>query len=271
MKNKNKNAKPEIISGFKLSHWARAVNDTLFPWNKCLVCGNRTLKADYICEKCLNQTQKLQRCVGCGCFLSFGRERNHTLLCPSCLYNKGKYVDEYFSALPYTGYTRELILELKYKKQKSRAVPIAEYTAECLLQKANKGEYDNKYAKILNAGFVTEVPLHSRRFTERGYNQSALLAEIIAHRINVPYLPNVLIRHKKTKIQNRLSPVERRLNVKNAFSAGRNAEKIKGKSVIVVDDILTSGNTVNSCAGVLKKIGAEEVFAVTATSVLVKL
>ena len=271
MNGKASNKKLNKIWGIRLVDFKRAMNETLFPWSKCLVCGGSLDNDTYVCQDCLEKLATYERCVGCGSFLSFGQKRNHTLACPFCLHKRSKYVDEYFSALPYDGYTRKLILAFKYSDKRNYAKPMAEILTAYLLEKLPNQKHLTKFDKIAKADYVIEVPLHNERFKERGYNQATLLAEIVAEGINVPYLSDVLVRHKKTKVQNRLSPNERKTNMANAFSEGMNGQKIKGKSVIIIDDILTSGNTLNSCAKVLKKLGAKEVLAVTVTSTLVKM
>lgn len=101
------------------------------------------------------------------------------------------------------------------------------------------------------------VPLGKQRLRERGYNQAALLAQPLAHELQLTYNPHILIRVKETKSQVELSFEERQDNVKDAFRA--NHPEIKGKQILIVDDVATSGATMNACADALMRAGAEAV------------
>ena len=102
--------------------------------------------------------------------------------------------------------------------------------------------------------YITAVPIHKKKLKVRGYNQAELLAEYISEQINIPYC-TILKRTVNTKPQNALSKKERVTNIKNAFSLIDNID-IKNKSILIVDDIFTTGTTINECCKVLKKAGA---------------
>jgi ComF family protein len=109
---------------------------------------------------------------------------------------------------------------------------------------------------------LTYVPLHPRRLRERGYNQSSLLARELAKHIDLPVIENCLIRVKQAKPQVRAGDVrERRRNVADAFVC-RDAE-VSGKQIILIDDVCTSGATLESCATALKNKGAMSVWGLT--------
>ena len=262
--------KMNYYNSFKHSlNWAkRTLNDALFPWGKCLLCGGSLDGDYYVCSHCLRQLGDYKRCESCGCFLSLAEGREHSLVCPYCLGGNSNYIDEYYSVLPYNGNARELLLDLKYNDKSRYARPFAQYLADSLLGRL---PHQGRATEILAADFIVDVPLHANRLKERGYNQAALLASALAEDINLPYLPNALQRHKETKIQHRLSAKERRENTADAFSAGKNGGRVQGKTVILVDDILTSGSTLDNCAKVLKKLGAQRVYGVTVASALIKL
>ncbi len=106
------------------------------------------------------------------------------------------------------------------------------------------------------------VPLHPRRLRERGYNQSALLARDMAGYVNLPVIEDCLVRVKQAKPQVRAADVEeRRKNVADAFLC--RDERVKGKQIILVDDVCTSGATLESCAAALKNKGARSVWGLT--------
>jgi ComF family protein len=108
---------------------------------------------------------------------------------------------------------------------------------------------------------VTPVPLGSKRARERGYNQSGLLARPLAYAIHKPYQPKLLLRTRETRSQVGLSAKERQQNVEGAFTA--NVSKVQEKVVLVIDDVMTTGSTINACAQALRKAGASAVYGLT--------
>jgi ComF family protein len=101
---------------------------------------------------------------------------------------------------------------------------------------------------------VLEVPLHAARRRERGYNQASLLADALARKLSCPRLEGALVRVRPTRPQPRLSPRERRLNLAHAFRVRMPA--LRGRKVLVVDDVVTTGATMDACLGALADIGA---------------
>ncbi len=257
----------------KLNDFRRLLAEALFPWDKCLLCGKAVAAGGYICEDCGRRLGNYARCSLCCCFLDLPageRSAQGSHFCSYCRADGGGYIDEYYSALPYVDECREYLLALKYSNQRRYAGPLGRYLAESLLHGVPSSLAAAKFEKIVGADVVVEVPLHRMRLEERGYNQSALLAEAFSVRLGVPYLPKALQRHKQTAVQHRLSAHERKLNTEGAFSAAKNGGKVQGKRVILLDDIITSGSTLNNCAKVLKELGAAEVYGVTVASALLQ-
>lgn len=114
---------------------------------------------------------------------------------------------------------------------------------------------------LKNADVLMPVPLFWWKKIRRGYNQAELLAQTISQETGIP-IQNVLTRVKNTKTQTRLSENERCDNVKNAFTVQTN--DIKDKKVLLIDDVLTTGATIQECARVLKDAGACEVYSCVA-------
>ncbi|MFN2234960.1 MAG: ComF family protein [Anaerolineales bacterium] len=108
---------------------------------------------------------------------------------------------------------------------------------------------------------VVPVPLGKERQKQRGYNQAALIAQPLAQELQLLYNPNILQRIKETRSQVELSFKERQDNVKNAFKAV--CSDIQGKSILIIDDVATSGSTMNACADALMKVGSKSVFGLT--------
>jgi len=113
--------------------------------------------------------------------------------------------------------------------------------------------------------FLIPVPLHPARKRERGFNQSEILAEAVSEKMNVPVLKKILKRIKNTKDQTNLNAEQREKNVSGAFSvsSAENREKIYGKKIILIDDVITTGATLKECARVLKEGGAKKVVGAT--------
>lgn len=145
---------------------------------------------------------------------------------------------------------RKAIHQLKYRNLKAIAPCLAELLADYLRSNPLPGEV------------IVPVPLHPRRLRERGYNQSSLLARELSKRIDVPVIEDCLIRVKQAQPQVRaINAEERRRNVVDAFVCREGS--VRGKQVILIDDVCTSGATLESCAVALKSKGATSVWGLT--------
>jgi ComF family protein len=113
---------------------------------------------------------------------------------------------------------------------------------------------------------IIPVPLCKSRLRERGYNQAELLARELSQYIEKPVLTNVLIRIKQTTPQKKMNPAERIKNMKNAFAV-RDAELIRNKNIVLIDDVFTTGATANECIKTLKKAGAKLISILTVACV----
>jgi ComF family protein len=151
------------------------------------------------------------------------------------------------SALLFTRTLREIVHHLKYSDRVSLANPLGDILKECLQREPFSGD------------LIVPVPLHRARQRQRGYNQ----AELLATRLGRPMNTRLLRRRKNTSSQTGLSRIERKRNLASAFEARRD---VKG-TVIVVDDVYTTGSTMNEIARTLKRAGAERVEVLTVARV----
>jgi ComF family protein len=148
---------------------------------------------------------------------------------------------------------KELIHHFKYSKK--------EYLARFLISMLFKAlETDTTFPE--SPELVIPVPLHWRKKMQRGFNQSELLAYHVGRYLEIDAQPTCLSRIKNTPPQTSLTSAQREDNVKGAFLVKR-PDVLKGKTVLLVDDVLTTGLTASECARVLKKTGAEKVYVLT--------
>jgi len=149
---------------------------------------------------------------------------------------------------PYEGSLRVLLHELKYAGQRR----VASRLADALLEEPTAG------LVLAGADALVPVPLHPRRKRERGFNQAELIAAALSRRTGLALLGAALVRRKDTSTQTGLSAAARRANVRGAFAVRRRAQ-VAGRRLVLVDDVLTTGATVEACARVLREAGAVEV------------
>jgi len=150
-----------------------------------------------------------------------------------------RYFDHLFIAFEFCKEIQTMVHLLKY----SRYLTFAEYFASSIRMRIPESVYD----------LVTAVPLNTVRYRERGYNQSALIAKSVANLLSVPFKEDILERTKNTISQTSLKREARKLNVQDAF---RIKKSMEGKRILLVDDVITTGSTLNECAKVLKKDNA---------------
>jgi ComF family protein len=237
----------------RLRQVASALLDLCFP-RRCAGCEQIWLLSQqgYWCSSCLEQIPWVQAplCPGCGRpFPNSPDAPNH--LCEQCL--RGEFAfDAAHSALTYTGAIRDRIHQLKFGGQ-LHWVPAL---ADLLLQTAEAGPL------FCQAELIMPVPLHLKRLKQRGFNQSGLIAQALGKRCALPVPWGILVRHRFTQPQTRLGRNERLKNVQGAFSVD-GPSLVKGRSILLIDDVFTTGTTLNECARVLKKAGARKVQALT--------
>lgn len=170
-----------------------------------------------------------------------------TLLCAGCIARKPVYASAR-AALVYDDASRNMILKFKHADQ-THAV----YAFLPWLKRAGA-------AMLEKADYIVPVPLHRFRLWRRRYNQAALIAQVLAKDCGLPYLPDALQRHKATPSQGHLGYKERQKNVRNAFTVvPRCKTMLENKTIILIDDVYTTGATVKECAKALLKAGAKEV------------
>ena len=171
--------------------------------------------------------------------------------CPVCP-GRTFYFDGAFSGFQFNRPLQDLIHQLKYRNRPG----IGRFLGSLLAKRVEREP------GIPHITAVVPVPLHPLRNRERGYNQSAYIARGISDETGIPVLENALVRNRNTPTQTSLSPEARMANVEGVFEVVR-VEAVRDATVSLVDDIFTTGATINSCARALLQAGAERVFALT--------
>ena len=175
-----------------------------------------------------------------------GRPQSSGVTCPDCVRWQAA-IDGIRSPFRFEGVMREAIHQLKYQNLRALAVPLA----------GMLGEYLD--ASPLDVDVLVPVPLHRKRLRERGYNQARLLAQELGKLMYIPVLDDILVRLKHTPPQARAATIEERThNIADAFACRDN--RLRGRRVLLLDDVATSGTTLDACAAVLKANGAAAVW-----------
>ena len=229
--------------------WIATFLDLIFPIN-CRTCykklSSESVKAGYICEDCWKSVDyiRLPYCLRCGHPAGDGFSEK----CEECKSIRPIYFSKSRGIAQYSGVIRKTIHFWKYEYKQDLTNPLQYLMA--------------KYIQITNdipeADLIIPVPLHPVRLREREFNQAELLGEPIANLLKVPMMPDILKRTRYTRPQMELSAEERWKNVEGLFTSS-NMNFLKGKKILLVDDVMTTGATVNECSRVLMEAGAKEV------------
>jgi ComF family protein len=201
-----------------------------------------------LCEGCSSSFIQITSplCPVCGRPFASGTERDH--VCEDCL-RKRPFFEKARAPYLYEGSLLTAIHEFKYAEKTYLARPLG------LLLSSFAKTWLHGHRKLL----VMPVPLHPKRLRERGFNQSLLLADRVAETLDADLDFSSLKRIRYTKPQTGLGSKERKRNVRKAFGVS-SREAVKGREVLLVDDVATTGSTLNECALTLKRAGCRQVF-----------
>jgi ComF family protein len=241
-----------MITIVKSSH-GRFLLDLILP-ARCSTC-HRYLRGEAnpcICRDCWETVSRIDGpcCPHCGKPFASTASLSHSPghLCGDCRERLPKF-DRAISAGWYEGVLAEAIHLFKYRGKTLLTRPLGE-----LLLPAIK--------RLPEADVLVPVPLHPSRLREREFNQALLLCDYVRAESGLPVIPAALERIRVTPPQIGLSHTDRRRNVRRAFVPKR-PERFEGRRLILIDDVFTTGATVNECARALKRAGAESVFVLT--------
>ncbi|MDF2523851.1 MAG: phosphoribosyltransferase [Clostridiales bacterium] len=205
-----------------------------------------------VCKKLLSPMIELSICEDCYREITFlGSDR----ISAFDLDVDTNYCDEVLCVCEYSEAVKEMITKFKFSNKPSYYRVLGKFLAKKIKEMTNYDKFD----------IIISVPLSKEKFNKRGYNQSQLIASKVSKEICIPEKSKLLSRVRDTGSQSLLAKRDRCLNVRNAFRV-TDMNAVSGKSIILIDDVLTTGNTVNECSRVLKEAGAMEVMVAVIAS-----
>ncbi len=227
--------------------------DLVYP-RICFSC-DESIKEEmeiYICGKCrkkinLRHQDRCFRCATAIGLFSVVSKRG----CVMCE-NMKLYFDGVYSVMSYEGVIRNLLHKFKYGKSESLLVPLG----NILVENVKNCDF------LRDIDVVIPVPLFWKQQIKRGFNQSEMFARRLSAHLSINISHRNLVRVRNTETQTHLSHDERIYNVTGAFSV-RKRQKIAGKKILLIDDVMTTGVTASECSSVLKKSGADSVYVIT--------
>lgn len=215
--------------------------EIFFP-KKCVGCGKF---GQLVCFSCAQKIEKLKTlvCIECGKISRSGK------YCPNCKKKAGASADGIIVAAKYNeGPIKEMIHRLKY----DGLLGLSDLIGEVLLERIVT-------ISLPKNTIITPVPMHKSKEKRRGFNQAVLIARYLSERANIVYA-ELLVRTKQNHAQVGFNRRKRLANVRNSFEIAENVG-ISGKNIILIDDVITTGATINECAKILKLAGANKVYA----------
>ena len=222
---------------------------------RCLKCGKILSDKNGLCAECFNKIRFISAPMCHRCGRPFLNDKNLEFgaiqYCGECLRKKRYLFEMQRSAFIYDDASKDLILDFKFRDKTSYAETLAGmlYSAGADIWKENPD-------------LIIPVPIHRLRLLKRRYNQSALLADFLSRKtgISTDYLS--LTRFRNTVPQVQLSGSARRNNLKQAFCVTK-PQNIKERKIVLIDDVSTTGSTLNECAKALHRAGAAKIYALT--------
>jgi competence protein ComFC len=228
-----------------------AIVSLLYP-PVCAACSADVGSRKYLCDECETKLVRIKPPFCSKCSEPFPGAITNPFDCANCAH-RTLYFENAVSAFRSGGIVRRVLLDFKYGRQIYLRHLVASWLFAALEDDRSRGrEFD----------LIVPVPLHPARERERGFNQAALLAELLSVHMSIQACP-VLERIRYTTTQTAFDRAERMGNLRGAFRLRKNAD-VRQLRILLIDDILTTGSTLSECARVLRRGGARSVHAATA-------
>ncbi len=229
-----------------LINFPNLIINLIFP-KICLGCNCRLEKEQFfLCSECEATLEFLTGniCEICGSI----KEANR---CKTCETNTFSF-DKACSVFHFNKVVQNLIHELKYSEMTKAAKYLGEFAVEYLC----------KFQPFKNVDIIMPVPLHKVKKRARGFNQAEFLTKEIAKKMNRQHIPNLVLRKKFTKTQTKLKKEQRQINVSKAFVLNPKFD-VAQKNILIVDDVFTTGSTVNAISKLLKNNEVSKIYVLT--------
>lgn len=230
-----------------LKKYGKIFLNILYP-RRCPVCHDIAVpKGHKICEGC---RQKLKPIEGPRCFrCSKPLEAEEQEFCRNCQ-RKTHHYDQGIGIFTYGSLLQQSLIKLKYEKRQEYGLFYGEFAAFYAREKILHWKID----------MVVPIPLHWKRMEKRGYNQAEIIAGALGKKLNLPVNAKILKRKRNTRPQKDLNEAQRKENLAQAFAVCKNVQDM---TILLVDDIYTTGATVDAAARVLKAAGAKKVYFIS--------
>ena len=230
------------------------VLDFIYPKNiSCILCNKPIKKINTysLCKDCFKELNFIQDgCIKCGKPIIYhSLEKLDICGCSYC-FNKSFYFDKAISCIVYSDISKSMILGFKYKNK----TYMAKYISNIMKEKLD--------LENIKFDYITFVPLHKKRMRKRGFNQSEKIAKELEKMIDIPILDCIYRKSNTNRLYN-LNRKERKIELKNAFLVKENINYANGKNILLIDDIFTTGSTVNEISKLLKLNNVNKIFVMT--------
>lgn len=224
--------------------------DIFYP-KKCMFCGcDLKRKDEYYCRDCYLKLSFVEEpnCLICGREL-VGTHSNK--ICNACYYHK-RYIDANYPSFVYSGLMKEALLKHKFAGKMWYYKPFADFIYETIKDRVSSVDY------------IVYPPVNIKTFYKRGYNQSELISKALSKKIGKPYIKGCIYKTRQNEKQSLMTGDMRFKNVKGVFKVRKKFyDIIENKTILFIDDVMTTGATANECAKILKKAGALSVLSAT--------
>lgn len=210
----------------------------------CLHCNDAGHSGMDLCQRCYQRLSWVE--YACGrCALPL--PRSNAAICGACS-NRELYFDHASTPFQFDGFIRDAIYQFKFNHKLNHG----KLLVQLLMRKIEENQLEIPE-------LIIPVPLHKKRMRQRGYNQALEIARIVSKELGSELVYDVVYRNRDTNVQMDLPAKQRHKNVKDAFSVKENSIILKNKHICIIDDVMTTSNTVNEVAKCLKKVGAKRV------------